>query len=110
MLDAVFHVFKRLLGEDLRFGGGHRVGHLTRVLHRDLLVPAVLALLLLAFEGVEARDVEDHRGERDGDGLVLRVLRDGHVRRQREGRSGPVLRVGDRRVGLRREDVVEVRG
>ena len=101
---------ERLLGEDFRFGGGHRVGHLARVLHRDFLVPALLARALLAFEGVEARDVENHRGQRDRDGLVLRVLRDGHVGREREGGSGPVLRVGDRRVGLRRENVVDIGG
>ena len=110
VLDAVLHVFERLLREDFRLGGGHRVGHLARVLHRDLLVPAVLAGLLLAFEGVEARDVEHHRRQRHRDRLVLRVLRDGHVRRERERRAGPVLRVGDRRVGLRGEDVVEVGG
>ena len=110
MLDAVLHVLERLFREDLRLGGGDRVGHLARILHRDLLVPAVLAGLLLALEGVESRDVEDHRGQRHRDRLVLRVLRDGHVCREREGGSAPALRVGDRRVGLRRKDVVDVGG
>ena len=107
VFDAVLHVLERLFGEDLALGRGHRVGHLARVLHRDLLVPAVLARLLLALEGVDARDVEDHRREGQRDRLVRGVLRDGHVGRQREGGAGPALRVGDRRVGLRRENVVE---
>ena len=109
VLDAVLHVFERLLREDLRFGGRHRVGHLARVLHRDLLVPAVLARLLLALERVEARNVEDHRRQRHRNGLVLGVLRDGHVGRQRERRARPALRVGDRGVGLGGQNVVEVR-
>ena len=108
MLDAVLHVVERLLREDLVFGRGHRVGHLARILHRDLFVPPLLAHAFLAFEGVETRDVEDHGRQRHREALVLRVLRDGHVRREREGCARPVLRVGDRRVGLRREDVVEV--
>ena len=110
VLDAVAHVFERLLGEDLRFGGGHRVGHLTRVLHRNLLVPPCLALRLAPFEGVEARDVEDDVGQRHRDRGVLRVLRHGHVHRERERGSRPVLRVGDRRVGLRLENVIDRRG
>ena len=108
VFDAVLHVVERLLREYFVLGGAHRVGHFTRVLHRNLLVPAVFAGFLLAFEGVEARDVEDQRGQGYRNGLVLRVLRNGHVRRERERRAGPVLRIGDRRVGLRGENVVEV--
>ena len=108
MFDAVLHVVERLLREYFVLGGAHRVGHFTRVLHRNLLVPAVLAGFLLAFEGVEARDVEDQRGQGYRNGLVLRVLRNGHVRRERERCACPVLRIGDRRVGLRGENVVEV--
>ena len=109
VLHAVAHVFERSFREDFVLGGLHRVGQLTRILHRDLLVPAILSDLLLALERIDARDIEDHRRQRYGDRLVLRVLRDGHVCREREGGTSPILRVGDRRVGLRREHVVEVR-
>ena len=110
MFHAVLHVVERLARENLILGGGYRVGQLTRVLHRNLLIPAVLAHLLLAFEGVDARHIEDHRRQRNRDTLVLRVLRNGHVCREREGGTGPILRERNRRVGLRRENIVQVGG
>ncbi len=108
VLHAVAHVVERLPREDVLLRGVHRVGDLARVAHRDLFIPAVLAQFHRAFEGEELRYVERYVGQRDRYRLRLRVLRHGHVHREREGRARPVLRVRYRRVGLRREHVVEV--
>ena len=65
MLDAVAPVLDEVRLEDLVFLRGDGVGHLSRVGHGDFLVPAFLAHLALAAEGIEARegDAEVGQGE-----------------------------------------------
>ena len=79
MLDTVLHLFECLLCEDLILLRAHGVGHLHRVAHLNLLVPACLTHSLLALEGVEARNVERNRRRCNREGFIARVLRYRHV-------------------------------
>ena len=70
MLYTILHLVERLFGKDGILLGTYRIGHLHRVAHLNLLVPACLAHSLLALEGVEARHIEGDGGERYRDGLI----------------------------------------
>ena len=54
--------------------GGDRVAEVTRILHRDLLVPALGPCPLLTLEGVETRDRDIKIGQCERDGRVAHVL------------------------------------
>ena len=110
VLEAVLHVLERLLGEDFGLLGVGLVVEFAGIAERDLLVPALLAHRLLAFEGIEGRDVENYVRQGDRERSALRVLRNGHIGRKGERSAEPAFRVGDRRTGLRLERLVQVGG
>lgn len=62
MLEAVLHVLECFLGEDFGLFGVGLVVELAGVAERNLFVPPLLAHRLLAFEGVEGRNVEETFG------------------------------------------------
>ena len=107
MLEAVLHVLECFLGEDFGLFGVGLVVELAGVAERNLFVPPLLAHRLLAFEGVEGRNVEDDVRQGDRERSALRVLRNGHVGRKGERGAEPAFRIGDRRTCLRLERFVQ---
>ena len=110
--DAVLHAvapFEQRGVEELRLGGGERIGHLAGVGEGDFLIPALFAHGFAAAQRIEAGHGERHVGQGDGEGGVAHVLR--HVGRGRKRqaerrnavaeahrRGAGALGVGQRRV------------
>ena len=74
VLEAVAPVFHEVGVHKPVLLRAYRVGELSGVAQRDLLIPPLVARRVLALEGVEARERNVKVGERHGDGRVAHVL------------------------------------
>ena len=96
MLNTVLPVFAQAAVHDfvlLRVDG---VFHDTRIAHRYLLVPFLLAYFLLPAEGIEARNIHAEVGQGQGNGGVAHVLRRVNTDIDGHSKTGEARRVVDR--------------
>ena len=80
VLHSVAPVLDEVRLEQLVFLRGDGVGEMSRVTHRNFLVPPFFSHHFLAFEGVEARNRDVQVWQRHGDGRVAHILRQIHGR------------------------------
>ena len=97
MLHAVFPVLDKIGVHELVFLGVDRVAELSCIAHRDLLIPFLVAHLMFAAEGIEARDADVQVGQRHGDTRVTHVLREVGRGTQRQSDTGEGSAPTDRR-------------